>query len=195
MTEEIFSSNLSRRNFLKSTAAFALVPSALAAQSSALTTKSGKLLAYAGTYTSAVDGSANGEGIYLFEVDPHTGRLSDARLVAKIPNPSWIVVHPSKKYLYAINEVNNHDGGSGSLTAFSIDSATGDLTVLNTVSSAGAGPAHMSLDAQGNMLPWRITGGSTPSCPSMKTAHSARRWMSIATVAIWVQTRDRRTAR
>ena len=149
MTEEIFSSNLSRRNFLKSTAAFALAPYALAAQSSAVTTKSGKLLAYAGTYTSAVDGSANGEGIYLFEVDPHTGRLSDARLVAKIPNPSWIVVHPSKKYLYAINEVNNHEGGTGSITAFSIDPATGDLTALNTVSSAGAGPAHMSLDRQG----------------------------------------------
>jgi 6-phosphogluconolactonase (cycloisomerase 2 family) len=149
MTEKLFFSNLSRRNFLKSTAAFALVPSGLAATSSAITTKDGKLLAYAGTYTSAVDGSANGEGIYLFKVDPHAGRLSEARLVAKTPNPSWIVVHPSKKYLYAINEVNNYDGGAGSLTAFSIDPATGDLTALNTVSSAGAGPAHMSLDAQG----------------------------------------------
>ena len=149
MKEEIFSDRLSRRFFLKGTAAFALVPSALAAKSSAVTTKSGKLLAYAGSYTSAVDGGANGEGIYLFEVDPLTGRLSDARLVAKTSNPSWIVVHPSKKYLYAINEVNNYGGGTGSVSAFSVDPATGDLTALNTVSSGGAGPAHMSLDAQG----------------------------------------------
>jgi 6-phosphogluconolactonase len=149
MTKKIFANSLSRRNFLKTTAAFALAPSALAAKSSALTTQDGKLLAYAGTYTSAVDGGANGEGIYLFQADPLNGRLSEARLAAKTANPSWIVIHPSKKFLYAINEVNNYDGGSGSLTAFSIDPASGDLTALNTVSSEGAGPAHMSLDAKG----------------------------------------------
>jgi 6-phosphogluconolactonase len=166
---DTFANNLSRRSFLKGTAAFALVPSALAVKSSAITTKNGKLLAYAGTYTSAVDGGANGEGIYLFEVDPRTGRLSEARLVAKIANPSWIVIHPSKKYLYAINEVSNHDGGSGSLTAFSIDPATGDLTALNTESSGGAGPAHMSLDAQGKYaFVANYAGGSIAVLPIRK---------------------------
>jgi 6-phosphogluconolactonase len=150
MTHKIFELNLSRRNFLKSTAAFALAPSALGvAETTALTTKNGRLLAYAGTYTSAVDGGANGEGIYLFEMDARTGELSDARLAAKTPNPSWIVIHPSRRYLYAINEVTNYQGDSGSVTAFAIDPANGDLTTLNTVSSEGAGPAHMSLDAQG----------------------------------------------
>lgn len=140
----------SRRTFLKSTAALALTNAAFtAAQSLLALTKNGKLRAYAGAYTSAVDGGANGEGIYLFEMDPHTGELSTARLVAKTPNPSWIVIHPSRKYLYAINEVTNYQGGSGSVTAFAIDAATGDLTPINTVSSEGAGPAHMSLDAQG----------------------------------------------
>ena len=119
------------------------------AQTSARISKNGKLLAYAGTYTSAVDGGANGEGIYLFEMDTHTGELSNRKLVAQTPNPSWIVIHPSRKYLYAINEVTNYQGGSGSVTAFAIDPPTGDLTFLNTVSSEGAGPAHMSLDAQG----------------------------------------------
>lgn len=153
MTDKIFSANWSRRGFLKSTAAFALAPSVFAAaNNSAAITKNGKLLAYAGTYTSAVDGGANGEGIYLFEVDPQTGELSTARLVAKTPNPSWICIHPSKKYLYAINEINNYQGASGSVTAFAIDAATGNLSALNTVSSEGAGPAHMSLDAQGKFV-------------------------------------------
>jgi len=133
-----------------STAAVALTHSALTpAQKNAGASKSGKLLAYAGTYTSAVDGGANGEGIYLFEVDAHTGELSNRKLVAKTPNPSWITIHPSKKYLYAINEVTNFEGGSGSVSAFAINATTGELGLINTVSSEGAGPAHMSLDTQG----------------------------------------------
>jgi 6-phosphogluconolactonase len=148
MTDKIAHQTSSRRNFLISTAAFALAPSALAGTASEIT-KSGKLFAYAGTYTKAVDGGANGEGIYLFEVDRQTGKLSDPKLVAKVPNPSWIVIHPTQKYLYAINEVNNYEDNSGSVTAFSIDPANGNLTILNTVNSGGAGPAHMSLDAHG----------------------------------------------
>ena len=96
---------------------------------------------------SSCDAGANGEGIYLFEMDTHSGELSNRKLVAKVPNPTWIVIHPSKKYLYAINEVNNYDGKTGSITAFSINPSTGDLALLNTVSSGAAGPAHMSLDA------------------------------------------------
>jgi 6-phosphogluconolactonase len=138
----------SRRTFLKSAAATAIAHS-ISATAQLPLAKNGKLRAYAGTYSSAVDGGANGEGIYLFEMDPHTGELSTARLVAKTPNPSWIVIHPSHKYLYAINEVTNYQGDSGSVTAFAVDATTGDLTQINTVSSEGAGPAHMSLDAVG----------------------------------------------
>ncbi|HUV68431.1 MAG TPA: lactonase family protein [Terracidiphilus sp.] len=150
MIETLSHELFSRRNFLKSASALVLANSVLgSAQTSAGNLKNGKLRAYAGTYTSAVDGGANGEGIYLFEMDTHTGELSNRKLVAQTPNPTWIVIHPSRKYLYTINEVTNYQGGSGSVTAFAIDTPTGDLTFLNTVSSEGAGPAHMSLDAQG----------------------------------------------
>ncbi len=150
MIEPLSHGTSSRRTFLKGTAALAFSQTILgAAQDSIGTLKNGKLLAYAGTYTSAVDGGANGEGIYLFQMDPHTGELSGGKLVARTPNPTWIVIHPSKKHLYVINEVTNYQGGGGSVSAFSIDSENGDLTLLNTVSSEGAGPAHMSLDAQG----------------------------------------------
>jgi len=167
MTDRIVHECWSRRNFLKSSIALALAHSALGtAQEAAGTLKNGKLLAYAGTYTSAVDGGANGEGIYIFEMDPHTGELSKRRLVARIPNPTWIVIHPSKKYLYAINEVTNYQGNSGSVCAFSIDPANGDLTLLNTVSSEGAGPAHMSLDAQGRFaFVANYAGGSIAVLP------------------------------
>ena len=136
----------SRRDFIKATA-----PAVLAHVAPIFGRASGpqnaRNLVYVGSYTSAVDGGANGQGIYRFEMDTNTGALSRQTLVAKIPNPSWIVIHPSRKYLYAVNEI--VDKESGSVSAFAIEPATGDLTSLNVVSSEGRGPAHMSLDASG----------------------------------------------
>ena len=109
---------------------------------------------------------ANGEGIYLFEFDTRTGALAGGKLVAKTPNPSWIVIHPSKKYLYAINEVTDYEGGSGSVSAFAMDEASGELTLINTVSSEGAGPAHMSLDRTGKFaLVANYAGGTIAVLP------------------------------
>lgn len=138
----------SRRNFLKGAGSLAIMHAALR-NARAEEAGSGKIFAFVGTYTTPVDGSGHGEGIYLFEVNPRTGELTNRRLAAKTPNPSWIAIHSSKKYLYAINEVADFAGGNGSVSAFAIDPATADLTLLNTVSSAGAGPAHMSLDRSG----------------------------------------------
>jgi len=109
--------------------------------------ENGRIFAYVGSYTSAVDAGANGRGIYLFQMDTRTGAFTGQKLVAQVANPSWIVIHPSKKYLYAVNEVVNHQ--SGSVSAFAIEPETGDLSPLNVVSSEGSGPAHMSLDASG----------------------------------------------
>lgn len=138
----------SRRDFLRTAGAVAFAHSALGA-ARLCAASANRLRAYVGTYSTAVDGSGHGEGIYVFDVNPGIGALSNRRLVAKTPNPSWIAIHPSKKFLYAINEVTDFRDGSGSVSAFSIDAATGDLAPLNTVSSAGAGPAHMSLDGTG----------------------------------------------
>jgi 6-phosphogluconolactonase len=136
----------SRRNFIKAAASMAIAQ--LAARAGlARTAEDNRVFAYVGSYTSAVDGGANGQGIYCFEMDSRTGAFTRQRLVAKVPNPSWIVIHPSKKYLYAINEIVSQEGGT--VSAFAIEPATGELTPLNTVASEGSGPAHMSLDASG----------------------------------------------
>jgi len=153
MTSQIFSSTVTRRDFLTSASAIAFAPAAfstVARAAEAATT--GKVLAFVGTYTTAADGSGHGEGIYLVEMDPHTGELSQPRLVAKTPNPAWISMHPSKKFLYAANELTGADASRSAVTAFAIDAASGNLTEINSVSSEGAGPAHMSLDAQGKFV-------------------------------------------
>jgi 6-phosphogluconolactonase (cycloisomerase 2 family) len=127
--------------------------------------KSDKVLAYVGTYTGSGN---NGEGIYLFEMNPQTGALSHRRLVARAASPSWIAIHPSKRYLYAINEVSDFRGKSGSVSAFAIDSASGDLGPLNTVSSEGAGPAYLSVDSSGKFaFVANYAGGSIAILPTL----------------------------
>ena len=151
MTETILPQAVTRRHFLQGAAAVAIAHSALgAAQAPVRRSKMNKTLAYVGTYTGAVGSGRNGEGIYRFEVNPATGELSRRVLAAKTPNPSWIAIHPSRKHLYAVNEVSDFQGGSGSVSAFAIDLASGDLTALNTVSSEGASPAYLSIDASGS---------------------------------------------
>jgi 6-phosphogluconolactonase len=153
MTERFFGGGVSRRSFLKSAAAAALAHAALgSAQKAAQSQRRPRTLAYVGTYTGAVGAGSNGEGIYRFEMDPSSGALTRSKLVAKTPDPSWIVIHPSKKYLYAANEVSDYHGSSGSVSAFAIDAASGDLTALNTVSSEGEGPCYLSTDPSGRYV-------------------------------------------
>jgi 6-phosphogluconolactonase (cycloisomerase 2 family) len=152
-----------RRQFVKGATAAAL---AGAMHGVAQQSAERKIFAYVGTYTTKMDGGGNGEGIFLFELNPRTGELLNRKLAAKTPNPSWIAIHPSRKYLYAINEVTTFEGGSGSVTAFGVDETTGALHELNVVSSQGAGPAHMSLDATGRFaFVANYAGGSIAVLP------------------------------
>jgi 6-phosphogluconolactonase len=142
--------SISRREFLKASSAIVLGCSTYGkAAGLASISGSGKTLAYVGTDTARVGGSARGQGIYLFEADPRSGDLSLLKLAAEGASPSWICLHPSKRHLYSVNEVSDYHGNSGSVSAFSIDSISGDLRLLNVASSHGAGPAHMSVDAGG----------------------------------------------
>jgi 6-phosphogluconolactonase (cycloisomerase 2 family) len=120
-----------------------------ATQGLALDAGGQRILAYVGTDTKFVDGAANGKGIYLFEMNPHTGELLMLKLAAETASPSWLTLHPSRRYLYAVNEVSDFEGKYGSVSAFAIDRASGDLRFLNTVSSLGAGPAYVSIDTTG----------------------------------------------
>jgi len=149
MTKRI-SDTLSRRRFLRGAAAVALTRGmGRSGLLRAGTVTPGRILAYVGTYTELPGPGANGRGIELFEADLHTGKLSPRGVAAPSRNPSWIAVHPSGKSLYAVNEIADFKGGSGSVSAFAVDSLSGALRALNIVSSAGAGPAYVSLDAAG----------------------------------------------
>jgi len=151
MANKTLRSTTSRRDFLRSATALGIA-SSVSRITRAAAAERGKRFAFVGTYTGAIGSGSNGEGIYRFEMNAGTGELSRRALAAKTPSPSWIVIHPSKKYLYAANEVANYQGGHGSVSAFLIDKVTGELSQLNTVSSEGAGPAHMSIDGSGKFV-------------------------------------------
>jgi 6-phosphogluconolactonase len=114
---------------------------------------------YFGTYTRGQDSS---KGIYRSILDTETGKLSKPILATEAKNPSFLEIHPNKKFLYAVSEVD----GSGGVSAYAINSSTGDLKLLNQQPSGGAGPCHVSIDHKGkNVLVANYGSGSASVIP------------------------------
>jgi 6-phosphogluconolactonase len=117
---------------------------------------------YVGSYT-----GANSKGITAFRFDANTGKLSSLGLMAETASPSFLAIHPSGKFLYAVNETDLFEGKpGGAVTAFAIDRGTGKLTMLNQVASRGAAPCHIVIDASGKVaLIANYNGGNFASFP------------------------------
>lgn len=98
----------------------------------------------------SVDGETR---ISVWGIDLDTGEVSPTGIGQPIVNPSYMCVNADGNVLYSVSERNNFEGrADGSLSSFRIDKRDGNLTLLNTVSSQGAGPAHVSLDRTGRFL-------------------------------------------
>ena len=123
---------------------------------------SGDMLVYFGTYT-----GEKSKGVYVSRLDLASGALSRPELAGETASPSFLAVHPSQNFLYAINEIGNFQGkASGSVSAFAIDRNTGRLTALNQQPSVGRGPAHLVVDKAGrNVLVANYGGGSVAVVP------------------------------
>lgn len=116
-----------------------------------------RFLVYFGTYTG---GKSTSKGIYVARFDAGAGTLSDPELAAEIVNPSFLAIHPNRRFLYAVGETGGPQGGS--VTAFAIERPSGRLRMLNQVSSRGRGPCHINVDATGRyVLVVNYTSGST----------------------------------
>ncbi len=102
---------------------------------------------FIGTYTEAARAAGQpSEGIYVYQMDPATGTLTYVGSADPGPNPSFLAVHPSGRFLYSVSEVAERGGG---LSAFAFDQATGKLTLLNQESAHGTTSCHISTDAAG----------------------------------------------
>ena len=116
----------------------------------------GRVLAYAGTYSAAVGAEGapgRGQGIYLFEMNPASGALTERAVFRNPENPSCLALNATGTRLYAANETATYKGApSGSVSAYEIERPGGHLTLMNTVASEGAGPCHLSLHQSGKWL-------------------------------------------
>src|SRR5690349_13577138 len=61
---------------------------------------SARFLVYVGTYT-----GPQSKGIYVYRFDSATGKLDSGSLAAELNRPSFVAIHPNRKYLYAVSEL------------------------------------------------------------------------------------------
>ena len=102
---------------------------------------------FVGTYT-----GGESQGIYSFSFDASEERVGALGLAAEVENPSFLAIHPNRRFLYAVNEVNEFDGeASGAASAYQIrpDSS---LLFLNRAATGGGAPCHLVVEATGNFL-------------------------------------------
>src|SRR5437879_2570809 len=79
-----------------------------------------RLWVYVGTYT-----QRGSKGIYRFDFDPASGKLTSRALAAEAKNPSFVAIDPSQRFLYAVSEVDNiNSKSSGAVSAFAIERGT-----------------------------------------------------------------------
>jgi 6-phosphogluconolactonase (cycloisomerase 2 family) len=134
------------------------------------------LMAYVGTFSSPLRDvlptqvdlpPGNGRGIHLFRVNRATGAMTPAGIHEMGTSPSCLVLNAAGNRLYSANETDRvGDKHEGTVSAFSINPANGQLNLLNTVRSGGAGPTHVSIHPSGGfLLVANYFGGSVAVLP------------------------------
>ena len=137
LTPSLLRHDLGRRRMLAGTGAAALL---LAGRRSLAQGAAGHL-AYVGSYT------PEGKGITLWHVNTANGAMTQAGTF-ETENPSWLALDAPGQVLYAVNE-NDPEGG---VSAFAVNRADGGLTAINTVSSRGKWPCHLSVHPSGKFV-------------------------------------------
>jgi 6-phosphogluconolactonase len=123
---------------------------------------------FVGTYTNiAAHPHGKAEGIYVHQLDPASGTLTLAHTVPVAVNPSFLALDPSRRHLYAVNEIQASEMPPGGMvSAFAVDQTTGGLTPLNQQPTHGDDPCHLSVEQTGRFLvAVNYTSGSVAMFP------------------------------
>lgn len=107
---------------------------------------SSRTILYAGSYTSG----EIAKGIGVYEFNHETGILTEVEKEDSLVNPSFLTISPNGKFLYACTDtkLDKH----GSISAFKIDSLTGQITFLNKQSTGGRNPVYVAVDKSGKYV-------------------------------------------
>lgn len=171
-----------RRRFLRTTASMLAVAGLSSFTTTAIRAQSPAdrpLMAYVGTFSSPLGDvlptqvdlpPGNGRGIHLFQVDRSNGALKPAGILEMGTSPSCLALNAAGTRLYSANET-DHVGqpAEGTVSAFAIDRATGQLQPLNTMRSGGKGPTYVSMHPSGKyLLVANYFGGSVSVVPILE---------------------------
>ena len=155
--------NRSRRSFLKTSVALAVTTPLIAGLLQAQSNQNDRpLIAYVGTFSSPLHDvlstqvdlpPGNGRGIHLFKVNRTTGAMTPAGILEMGTSPSCLALNATGTRLYSANETDRvGEDKEGTVSAFSINSTDGHLTLLNTVRSGGTGPTYVSIHPSGGFV-------------------------------------------
>ena len=107
-----------------------------------------KEILYVGTYS-----QGGSEGVYVIELDRKNKSSKILQTVHDKQNPTFLAVHPNQEFLYvAYREGADSTDKNGTIIAYKINQTTGKLSAINSYSSIGEGPCHVSVDPTGRML-------------------------------------------
>jgi len=114
---------------------------------------------FVGTYTEPIRFGTGkilegkGRGIYGYRLDISSGSMEECGLAEGVPNPSYLAIDPSHRFLYAVNELKEFEGAStGAVSAFSVDPGSGKLRFLNRKPTHGTDPCHLTVDKAGRYV-------------------------------------------
>lgn len=96
-----------------------------------------KSFAYVGCRTTK-ERNARGKGIKVFSVDG--GKWELVQTLGGLVNPSYLCFDRNGDFLYTIH------GDESEITAFRVNRSDGTITRLNTTSTGGTNPVHLSVD-------------------------------------------------
>ena len=103
---------------------------------------------YVGTYS-----RGRNEGVYVYRMDPWSGELHLTSTVGGLGNPAFLTIDPQQRYLYTVDEGEEvPDPPVGTVTAFSINRQTGELSLLNRQATQGAGPCYVTVDSSSSFV-------------------------------------------
>lgn len=103
---------------------------------------------YVGTFS--VRGS---EGIYIFSFDRVNKKFENIGTAHSFNDPTFLTISPDNKHLYTANRQSVDTAkNKGSVTSFAIHPKTGLLTEINSTSSFGNSPCHISTSPDGKNL-------------------------------------------
>ena len=104
----------------------------------------------------------NTKGIYVYELNNKTGKLTEVTSFSGISNPSYLTLSEDGQYIFACTESKTKNGGS--VSSFQFNSEKGSISFINSQKSGGENPVYIIAHKNGK---WLINGNYTEASVSV----------------------------